>query len=269
MQRKITPREARQTPSNSTYSARNTENFDAQQFLRRLETRVQRLEAAVAELHADPFEGYESIQIGKATGKRGPKSISDFELADRRDELILFLEMNWPELEPLCTPKPDFKRLKQAFKAFANPGSCPTPWGTQVRPLPPRTMGNHSAAAERLLLPKTFSQLQVFLTKQERRFAANPRQLANAMAGCPDLTFWTSLKRCQRIQFRFGIHDRAMRSYIRRMHPRLYDKMSESSGLVELAAFRRKYRTKDLNISGLTAAQLLALWKAGTAHTIR
>jgi hypothetical protein len=121
-------------------------------------------------------------------------------------------------------------------------------------------MGNHSGAANRLLRPDTFSQLQVFLTKEQRRFASNPRQLANAMAGRPDLSFWTSLKRCQQIRFGFGIHDRAMRSYIRREHPRLYEKLSGSSGLVELVPFWRKYRTNDQNISGLTADKLLALW---------
>lgn len=155
----------------------------------------------------------------------------DFELANRRDELVLLFEMNWPELEPLCTPKPNFKKLRQAFEAFANPGSCPTPWGTHVRTLPPGTTGNHSAAANRLLLSKTFSQLQVFLTEEQKRFAANPRQLANAMAGCPDLSFWTSLKRCQQIRFGFGIHDRAMRSYIRREHPRYIKSCRRPRGL--------------------------------------
>jgi hypothetical protein len=263
--RKITSRTARKSGNNSTYSAQNRQKFDVQQSLRALEMRVKHLETVIGIPDVDQFGDFLSIQIGKPVMKRGPKGMSDFELANRRDELVLFFEMNWPELEPLCTLKPNFKKLEQAFKAFANPGSCPTPWGTQVRPLPPRTMGNHTAAANRLLLPKTFAQLQAFLTAEQRRFASNPRQLANAMAGCPDLCFWTSLNRCQQIQFGFGIHDRAMRSYIRRRHPRLHEKLSVASGLVELAPFWRKYRTKDKNISGLTADKLLALWKAGLA----
>jgi hypothetical protein len=261
--RKITSRTARKSQNNSTHNPQNRKNFDVQQSLRALEARVRHLETVIEKLDIDPFENALSIQIGKPAQKRGPKGMPDFELANRRDELILFFEMNWPELEPLGTPKPDFKGLKQAFEAFADPGFCPTPWGTQVRPLPPGTVGNHTAAAKRLLLSKTFSELRVFLTNQQRRFAANPRQLANAMAGCPELSFWTSLKRSQQIPFRFGINDRAMKSYIRRVHPRLYERISESSGLVEVATFWRKYRGKDQNISGLTADKLMALWEGG------
>lgn len=270
MPRKITSRIARKSQGNSTHSVQNREYFDAKQSIRTLEERVRRLEAVVQKLEADPVEDYVSIRITKKplAQKRGPKGMPDSELANRRDELIQFFEMNWPELEPLCTPKPNFKVLKQAFEAFANPGYCRTPWGIEVRPLPPGTVGNHSAAAKRLLLSKSFSQLQVFLTKQQRRFASNPRQLANAMAGCPDLSFWTSLKRCQQVPFRFGIDDRAMRSYIRREHPRLYEKLCETTRLIELANFWRKYRTKDQNMSGLTADKLLALWNRGTSASV-
>ncbi|MBS1798190.1 MAG: hypothetical protein JSS95_00025 [Acidobacteria bacterium] len=254
---------ARKSQNNSTYSVHSGNKFDARQSWRKLEARVRRLEGKIARLEADPYEGLLNVQVGKPVQKRGPKSISDSELAKRRDELVQFFEMNWPELEPLCAPTPKFKGLKQAFEAFANPGSRPTPWGTPVQSLPFGFVGNHSAAAKRLLLPKTFSELQVFLAKEQRRFASNPRQLANALAGCPDLGFWASLKRCQRIQVGFGIDHRAMRSYIRREHPRLYQKLSASSNLAELANFLRKYRTKDLNIGGLTADHLLILWKAG------
>jgi hypothetical protein len=265
MPKKSTKRRVSKTSINSTHGARNTEQFDAEQSWRGLEARVERLELLIGKLSdTHESENHPHIRVGgKHLKTRGPKTIPDFQLSDRRDELIAFFESNWPELEPLCTPSPDLRALRRAFQAFANPGHSRTPWGTQVAFVAPGTMGNHSAAVTRLLLPKTFSQFERFLGGQQQRFAANPRQLANAIAGCPDLTFWTSLKRCQRLPFRFGIDPRAMRAYIRRMHPRLYKKLAESPTLPELSAYWQQYRTKDKNIAGLNAAQLERLWNAG------
>jgi len=269
MPEKSTKRRASKTPINSTHKARNTQQFDAKQSWRGLEARVARLELLIGNvLKTEESENPPHKRAGREhLKKRGPKAIPEYELANRRDELIAFFESNWPELEPLCTPSPNFGALRQAFQAFANPGKSKTPWGTYAALLDPGTMGNHSPAATRLLTPETFSQLETFLGGHQNRFAANPRQLSNALAGCPDLKFWTSLKRCQHIPFRFGIDPRAMKAYIRRNHPKLYRKLSERSGLPELAAFRRRYRTKDIYIAGLTAETLERFWEAGAPHS--
>ena len=265
MSKKSTKRVARKASKKSTPSAQKAKQFDAEQSWRALEARISRLESLIVSLNAKGLEETPHIRVGgKFLKKRGPKTIPDYQLADRRDELIAFFESNWPELEPLCTPSPDFDALKQAFQAFANPGQSKTPWGTEVAFVAPGIMGNHSPAAIRLLMPQTFSQLEAFLTKQQKRFAANPRQLANALAGCPDLTFWTSLKRCQQLPFRFGIDQRAMKAYIRRNHPRLYKTLSERPSIPELAAFCHRYRTKDDYVAGLKAETLERFWDAGT-----
>jgi hypothetical protein len=65
------------------------------------------------------------------------------------------------------------------------------------------------------------------------------------------------------IRFRHGIDKRAMRAYIRRVHPKLHDKLAELPALSELAVFWRQYRTKDMNMKGLTAEDLEQFWKAG------
>jgi hypothetical protein len=271
MPEKSTKRRASKTAINSTHGARNTRQFNAEQSWRGLEARIERLELLIGMLpDTHESENHPYIRVGgKHLKTRGPKTIPDFELSDRRDELITFFESNWPELEPLCTPSPDLEALRQAFQAFANPGRSKTPWGTQVAFVAPGIVGNHSAAVTRLLLPKTFSQFERFLRGQQKRFAANPRQLANAIAGCPDLTFWTSLKRCQQLPFRFGIDQRAMRAYIRRLHPRLYKKLSERPGLPELAAFCHKYRTQDVYVAQLRAEALERFWTVGTPITKR
>lgn len=266
MLKKSTKRVARRASKKSTHSSQKAKQFDAEKSWRGLEARLKRLELLVAQLDQERRERnpyVHTVHVGRLLMKRGPKTIPDFVLAERRDELIAFFESNWPELEPLCTPPLNFKALKQAFQAFANPGQSTTPWGTKAALLSPGTVGNHSAATNRLLRPQVFSQFKDFL-KEQKRFAANPRQLANALAGCPDLMFWTSLKRCQRVPFRFGIDPRAMRSYIRRKHPKLYQKLSERPSLPELAAFCRRYRTKDSYIAGLKAEALEQFWEAGT-----
>jgi hypothetical protein len=167
--------------------------------------------------------------------------------------------LNWkPYVDPSRT-----SRLRQAFKAWVEPGEAETPWGAVAPNLPPRTMGNHSAAATQLLRPITFGQLRTFLTKEKKRFAGNPRQLANAMAGCPDRSYWTSLNRCQKIPFGFGIHPRAMRAYIRHKQPRLYAMLANEPALPELSSFWRTFRTRDAVMRGLRAEDILRLWRDG------
>jgi hypothetical protein len=267
MTKKTTKRTASGQPKNLTQDSQAGDKFDVSGTWRALEARVRSLELLVAKLDLEDSEESSYTQVGgRFLKKRGPKTLPDFVLADRRDELIAFFESNWPELEPLCAPSPNFGALRQAFLAFANPGQSRTPWGTTVAIVAPGIMGNHDGAVTRLLHPQTFLQLKVFLTEQQPRFAANPRQLANAMAGCPDLTFWTSLKRCQRIRFRFGIDERAMRAHIRRKHPKLYDALSQNPGLPELAAFWKAYRTKDGNMVGLKATDLERFWRIGNTH---
>ena len=193
----------------------------------------------------------EEARIANLPKKRGPKTISDAELDSRLRILVPFLESQWPELGPLCGPEPNLRALKKALIGFAKP----------VAPALVGTVDDHRAAADRLL--RSFDQLAVFLTEHQDRFAGDPRQIANAMAGCPEIRFWTSLKRCQQRPSQVGIHPRAIKSYIQRKHPKLFKKLSENTSTPELAAFRLRYRTKDEVLIGLKAPDLERLWKMG------
>jgi hypothetical protein len=192
-------------------------------------------------------------QEAEAIKLRGPKTIADAELQARRDGLVRFLESNWPDLEFLCGPSSDLGVLKQRLAVFAQ-GSR---GGMQM-------IDHHSLAAKRLLT--NFSQLELLLKKHEDRFAGNPRQIANAIAGCPDMVIWTSLKRCQHLPCEVVIDERAVRAHIRRKHPKLYEVLSEQPSLPELAAFKAKYRTKDETIKSVRAVDLKRFWKAGTVR---
>jgi len=254
MTKKITQRTGSETRKNSTHSVKNQIKFDAERSWRHLERRVKNIEDRMA----NPLEEehrfalhVEKDRIAKLPKKRGPKTISSAELDSRLRPLNLFLESQWPELEPMCGPKPNLRVLKKALIGFAK----------SVAPARVGTVDDHRAAAQRLL--SSFDQLAEFLTEHQDRFAGNPRQIANATAGYPDIRFWTSLKRCQQMPFQVDIHPRAIKSYIQRKHPTLYKKLSENPGTPELAAFWHRYRTKDRVLIGLNASDLERLWKMG------
>jgi hypothetical protein len=194
--------------------------------------------------------------------KRGPKTISDAELDLRRNASVLLLEPNWPELGVLCGPEPDLNALKKALMKFAKPPNDGP--NAQARL---EAINFHRPAARRLL--ENFDQLAEFLTNHQERFAGDPRQIANATAGCPDIRFWTSLKRCQRRPSDIVIHERAVKSYIHRKHPKLYKKLLENPGTPELAAFWLRYRTKDGALGGLKAADLKRLWQMGVPRGLK
>jgi hypothetical protein len=261
MTKKLTSRSRGNDGLNSTLVAQFIGKFDADRpSSESLEDRVRKIEDWIAQQTTQKSKNFVILQkqkhIAKLPRKRGPKTISDAELASRRDDLVRFLESNWPELQVLCVPKLNPVALKEALVAFATVAS-----DDPVARALEGTVDDHRAAARRLV--DDFSQLQFLLEKHQNRVAGDPRQIANAMAGSPDMGFWTSLKRCQRLPFRVGIHLRAMRAYIQRKHPRLYKVLSEPHSLPELAAFRSRYRTKDKVLVGFTAVDLERIWVDG------
>lgn len=264
MTKKTTSRSQGNGSLNSTLVAQYIGKFDAGRSNRGpLEDRVKRIEDWIAQQTTQKLKNSVILQkrkhMAKLPRKRGPKTISDAELASRRDGLVRFLESNWPELQSLCVPKLNPVALEEALVAFAT-GASDDPVARALE----GTVDDHRAAAGRLL--ENFSQLQFLLEKHQDRVAGDPRQIANAMAGYPEMGFWTSLKRCQRLPFRVGIHPRAMRAYIQRKHPNLYKKLSERPSLSELAAFRNRYRTKDKVLAGLTAVDLERIWANGISR---
>lgn len=254
MAKETTKRAEFQASKNSTQNSQTSDKFDAERSWRDLERRVRNIEDRMANQLEEEYRfalHVEKDRMAKLPKKRGPKTISDGELDSRLNVLDQFLESQWPELAPLCGPKPNLRALREALIGFAQP----------IASARVGTVDDHRAAAQRLL--DNFDQLTELLTNHQDRFAGDPRQIANAIAGCPEIRFWTSLKRCQQRPVRVGIHPRAIKSYIQRKHPTLHKKLLENPSTPELAAFWHRQRTKDPILIGLKASDLERLWKMG------
>ncbi len=175
-----------------------------------LEDRLARLEARVAELEervdrasrvVPPhfFDGPDDT--GKRT--RGPrKSIDDAELLYNRDALVHWLEESWPKVvKPLLaadSPRDVAEVLRQVARA---PDLCP-PWESRFIQNAVQLFDFLRSKRFRIKPPKktVVDTLRLF-DAEKRRHAANrlpTRQIANAMAGVPNLKWRTSLDKCSK-----------------------------------------------------------------------
>jgi len=236
-------RKSKRQEDNSTQPSKSKHYFDADQSFRGLQERIDKLERVVAQLAAandiDP-----SLWPVPEAKRPGRKPAHTPMLIHNRDELVQMLEAYWPELEPLCSPKPNEAELKKVLTAIR-----------------PQFQDRHQIPARHLL--KHLPELVKFLGGN--RFRRDPRQMANALAGAPDIGTWRSLKVCQGQPCNAPLGTRAIRAYIRRKHPDLHGRLSADDSLVNFAAALRNYKTKDQNLQGLGAQYLFAAWKQGEA----
>jgi hypothetical protein len=172
--------------------------------------------------------------------KPGPKPLHEGLLSSDRDQLIQMLEFYWPELEPLCRPKPNPHGLRRVLES-----------------IPHHLGGYHAYAAQHLL--KHLPELLKVLVGD--RFRRDPRQIANAFAGFPKISIWTSLKRCQAKPCNIPIGNRTIRAYIRRRHPELHGRLIADYSLVNFAAALRSHRSNDTMLIAFGAQHLYQVWK--------
>ena len=169
-----------------------------------LERRILRLEADVAWLKsANPSPLLENVVIEVEQKKRGRKEkISDAVLFSYRDGLILWLERAWPWLKDRIFTAKTPEQLKAILEAIAEePDSRPD---CQKRLL------QHSDQLLDFIWHQKFTKkelrsatvtdaLTLSWNDEERGRAANhfpTRQIANAMAGVPEISWSRSLDRC-------------------------------------------------------------------------
>jgi hypothetical protein len=246
-------RDRQRTEHNSTQTAKSRKYFDAERSIRELQERVSKLERVVQQ-----SVGYDLEDLGAfPTSERkrpGPKpKHSSGMLTHNRDELVQMLELYWPEIEPLCWPMPNRQGLEELWQRIAR----------HDEGLPP-SQQRHLWAAQHLLthLPKVIE----FLAGD--RFRRDPRQIANAFAGVPNIRTWRSLKLCQASPCNDAIGRRAIRAYIRRKHRKLYERLSTDHSIVNFATALRAYRTRDASIRALSAEYLLGCWDDSTRRII-
>lgn len=86
---------------------------------------------------------------------------------------------------------------------------------------------------------------------QSRRFHGDPRQVADAMAGVPELRWRTSFNVCQANPTRIPLHLRAEKDYLRRKFPERFLDLLAARTEREVLAALRKARTEDPLIADL------------------
>lgn len=243
-----------QSKANSTHGEQGSTLPDAEPEIRELHSRIMRLEGQVARLlkrspdrlAVDEFTS--AMRVGRPSkNKRGAKPKHSYDIAQDRDTFVRFFESYWPEIEPLCAPKPNMPALRSLFSAFLGP-----------------EFGEPREAAARLLARMPY--IEEFLTnpRMRARFRGDPRALAGALAGVPEVGLWRSLKLCPPSTCKLPVNDSAIRSYIQRKHPPLYRALDAGMELPQLVAWMKEYRTRDKTLQQFGALSgLMRAWDAG------
>jgi len=237
-------RKASKAGANSTRSERNGSKLDAPLIYRELEERVAVLEKIVTDLQSRDDEAGWTVPFGAITERvrPGPKLKYHREsFILWRNHLVEMLESHWPEIEPHCIPKVKADSLRAALEKIEK-----------------HTSSQHQLCANRLL--QNFPVLLSFLAS--KRFRGDPRQIANALAGVPDIGFWRSLKIGQAEPCQDRIGQRALKSYIRRKHHGFYSELQQRINPTHFTNTKRAYRTKDKMIRDYYAQAIYEAWIA-------
>jgi hypothetical protein len=242
-------RSASTARTNSTQTGNSRIYFDAERSIRELQERVSKLERLMAEHFGQGTEELSEVFTAAERRKPGPKPRHSGMIFLKRDELVQMLERYWPEIEFHCFPKPNPLALRAVLHAIES----------QEQNLPPGE-SRHLWAVKHLL--DSWPQLCNFLSGN--RFRRDPRQIANAFAGVPQVSVWRSLKLCQAQPSNHSLGQRALRAYIRRKHPELYGNLLAEESLINFANSLKRYRSKDRQVTGLTAQYLHYCWEKCT-----
>lgn len=173
-----------------------------------LEAQLASLEARVVELEerVDRLDGIAPSYYYGATDesrkKPGPdKYIEDVELFRHRDGLVGWLEDVWPEVVKPLLAADDPSEVAAIFSKVARPKDLQPPWQSRFLAHPSDLLDFLRSEKFRIKPPKktVIDALNLPVEDEKRRRAANrlpTRQIANAMAGLPELEWRTSLDRC-------------------------------------------------------------------------
>jgi hypothetical protein len=190
-----------------------------------LEARVTQLEARVAAMQEEidrasgvvpPYIQEAIDSIGKNhAGAR--KKIDDTELVLNRDNLIIWLEERWPKIaKPLLTARTPDEIVAILTKVAAAADIRPT-WQKAVTDHPDELLQFLRSAKFRRKPPKKTIVNALALHRSEKRDrAANrlpTRQIANATAGVPKLSWRTSLDKCSKRPSSYGVGHNTAQHY--------------------------------------------------------
>jgi hypothetical protein len=193
---------------------------------RDLETRIAELEQQVVALteRVDRLDGVIPVQYfmrsdATEAKKPGPdKSIEDDELFRSRDGLVGWLEGVWSEIAQLLFATQDPRRVVAILKSVARPKDAQPLWQSRFLQHPARLLDFLDSEKFRKKPPRktVLDALGVVLEDERRKRAANrlpTRQIANAMAGVPKLSWRTSLDRCSKNPCRYLVTESTAQHY--------------------------------------------------------
>jgi len=174
-----------------------------------LQARVIELErqVAVLEERVDSVSGVIPSQFLLGAGesekkKPGPtKNIEDAELFENRNRLAGWLEGVWPEIVQPLLAASDRRKIAAILRSAAWPKDSQPPWQKQFLQHPDELLEFLKSKKFRKKPPRktVMDALNLPLEDEKRKRAANrlpTRQIANAMAGVPKLSWRRSLDRC-------------------------------------------------------------------------
>jgi len=176
----------------------------------RLETRIEAIQKEINGLSGGvPAHILEAID---SIGKKHPgpdKKIDDTELILNRDNVIIWLEQHWPMIaKPLLTARTPDEIVAVVTQVAAAPEIRPA-WQKAVMVHPDELLQFLRSAKFRRKPPKKTILDALGLHRSEKRDrAANrlpTRQIANATAGVPKLSWRTSLDKCSKRPSSYGV----------------------------------------------------------------
>jgi hypothetical protein len=179
--------------------------------------------------------------------KRGPKSKLGLHTIRLRNELVMFLEEHWPELQDAFRPG-----VSEAIRVARLKAIQQIAGGVPVQHL--------------ITNARTLTEL----LRVVKRTHNNPREIANCIAGVPLRGFWRSQRYCQSHPCQSAIGLRAVRAHIERRHERL----AESLALVkpgDILGYRNAIKFYDLRDKKIARCKkdwryLAEVWEQGVSR---
>lgn len=193
---------------------------DAEKMLAEMNKRIERLEAQAF------WAGTDDLGMSQEKQTRGRRSLLEQKvLLDRRDHLTTWIERNWPYLSVAL------RKAKNAQDAAA-----------AIKEAKRRMQGVFYAPFY-TYTEKHTETLWQFL--QSSRFHGNPRNLAGAMAGIPELSWKRSFDICSSHPCKTPLALEAIWDHLRRNFPDRWQELREAMTPDQVKAVLRKSRTQD------------------------
>jgi hypothetical protein len=236
----------RKRPSKAVISEVAFSSSDVGKTLSDFSERIERLEAEVFGTGADVFA---PTPVKRGKGRR-PK-LEPEELLQRRDRLTAWVEQNWPYLSVALSKAKNSPQAIAAITAAKRrmPGVFQAPFYNDPE--------KHEAALWHFL--------------NSGRFHGNPRNLAGAMAGLPELSWKRSFDICSNHPCTLPLAPEACRDYMRRNFPDRWRELREVTTPEQVKAILAKSRTQDPTYIHLKEHPETALdwFKAGNPSELR